>query len=331
MGNSSGVVAKLIMGKKRDRTDPSTSPLISDKVEAATEILQICTSVREIFALYFLEGSWINAFAEDSEKFEWNIHYTCDGLLSREVVHASFKERKLGSSFSRLFQSSSQDYMCSVLLACAFRYFLHSKPLASWLLDEGSGKLKSSFCPPDDEKTVATRSSQEGNVLFSAESSNKGDVPLTTHRISSIHFQRTLQNHVQECNLDHILSLLMNMQSPHLRNLLNFVLHLPYAVSVAQVSPTFYYRSKTVGQHFPIAYVNNAYEELTQFPNSDLEGFAINCLFDATVAGESAVDAFENSLEEMKPIQTLMKMERRSGEVVDTWLATCPVYNSSMT
>eukprot|EP01033_Poteriospumella_lacustris_P006853 gene6853-4938_t len=67
-----------------------------------------------------------------------------------------------------------------------------------------------------------------------------------------------------------------------------------------------------------------------QFPNSDLEGFAINCLFDATVAGESAVDAFENSLEEMKPIQTLMKMERRSGEVVDTWLATCPVYNSSL-
>jgi hypothetical protein len=50
-----------------------------------------------------------------------------------------------------------------------------------------------------------------------------------------------------------------------------------------------------------------------QFKHSDLEGFAVNCLFDSSVAGDETVGAFESSLEEMKPFQTVMKMERRSG------------------
>eukprot|EP01033_Poteriospumella_lacustris_P006854 gene6854-4939_t len=179
----------------------------------------------------------------------------------------------------------------ALLMACAFPYFIRSKEYSSFLNKD------------DVEHKKIIKEFQETGYS------------MRTRR-DSIDSETSTERSSQSLNIQ-----------IHGRTISTHNMH------VAKVTDSYYTREsskKAIGSHMPIVYVNHAYEELMQFPNSDLEGFAINCLFDATVAGESAVDAFENSLEEMKPIQTLMKMERRSGEVVDTWLATCPVYSSSM-
>lgn len=298
-----------------------------------------------------------------SEGFDWTMSsanlVSIDKLTDRDpsFLVEDEKDKKEPSSsnkasmLAKLLEKNPNS--AALLMACAFPYFIRSKEYSSFLNkdDVEHKKIIKEFQETGysmrtrrdsiDSETSTERSSQSLNIQIHGRTISTHNMhgatfsspSFSNHCINGSRLQSLLTNRLAKCRQADLFLQLANTSNVWLENFLRFTLDLPYAISVAKVTDSYYTREsskKAIGSHMPIVYVNHAYEELMQFPNSDLEGFAINCLFDATVAGESAVDAFENSLEEMKPIQTLMKMERRSGEVVDTWLATCPVYSSSM-
>lgn len=368
MGNSGGLLKQWT---DSDRTDPRRTNIISEELEHAAELLTNNKRIQELFLVYFLSGVWVEKFMDDKGRITWDIFVEKTSQVGQSVIvteskidnrRKSFKEEaslacenddvscgpRYRTAFAKLLQDTNIN---SLLLLCAFPYFMQSKrdevttesPRGTFTLSLASiGRRKGPL--DEDSVSVATeRTMWSMSFHIVGDKSSRRTVclsspgrPIATPNSMYASFTRCMKasllqpmivDRLSKIRCVSIYQLLSNGSSLWLAQLLRFLLDLPYAISIAAVLPSKGPANICREHSYPMIYANYAYEHLMQFKHSDLEGFAVNCLFDSSVAGDETVEAFEISLEEMKPFQTGMKMVRRSGEVVDTWLATCPVFS----
>lgn len=216
----------------------------------------------------------------------------------------------------------------------------------------GSEKIlsKSGEGLDSEEKTVTARFSIEYSLRRSlserttfypsgpsvASNAHEPSIIIDTKNghINESKLQSMIMKQLMRIQCADVFQLVCNANQLSLRQLLHSILDFPYAIAISAVSPEFYdevqakHSKKDISRFFPIVYVNHGYEQLTQFSHADLQGFAINCLLDSSIAGEKSIEVLEESLRELKPLQMHMNVENRSGEVHNTLFATCPVFSS---